>query len=39
MILAGLLVFAHGCHRGDHDDELFAWLASGYEAAMADRGR
>ncbi|MGE3804301.1 MAG: hypothetical protein AB7K24_06480 [Gemmataceae bacterium] len=23
LALAGYLLFCHGCHRGDHDDELF----------------
>lgn len=22
MLLAGLLIVSHGCHAGDHDDEL-----------------
>ncbi|MFO0880237.1 MAG: hypothetical protein U0840_23050 [Gemmataceae bacterium] len=33
-ILAGILlalgictIFCHGCHSGDHDDELILWLA------------
>ena len=25
ILLAGYLLFAHGCHPGDHDNELFAW--------------
>ena len=24
ILLAGHLIFAHGCHPGDHDEELFA---------------
>lgn len=24
--LAAYLLFAHGCHPGDHDDELFTWV-------------
>jgi hypothetical protein len=25
LLLAGFLLFAHGCH-GDEDNELFAWI-------------
>jgi hypothetical protein len=28
LFLAGILILAHGCHPGDHDDELFAILRS-----------
>ena len=24
ILLAGQLIFAHGCHPGDHDEELFS---------------
>jgi hypothetical protein len=27
VLLAGCFVFCHGCHLGDHDDELLIWLA------------
>jgi len=25
-LLAAGLILCHGCHRGDHDDELIVWL-------------
>jgi hypothetical protein len=25
LLFAGYLLFAHGCHAGDQDNELFAW--------------
>jgi hypothetical protein len=30
LLVAGLLVFCHGCH-GDEDNELFAWLRSVFQ--------
>lgn len=30
LLLATLMVLAHGCHAGDHDDELFRrWPTTG----------
>jgi hypothetical protein len=32
LLIAGYMIFAHGCHLGDHDDEL-RW----HESAPASR--
>jgi hypothetical protein len=32
LVLGGYLLFTHGCHRGDHDDELIV-LTIGFPSA------